>query len=281
MRKMLLRRKLWQSKEEEEMKRQVGRHLSTALPITLSAILSIGGLSTFASASEYDSKVADGWHLHLSPYLWAAGLKGDLGAHRIGTHSVESTFRDTIKKVHFSAMIMGEARKGSVSLLGDLLYINGGIKHGLPAPIPAKEIKVSGNVLTTFLGGGYTLYEGEKTRLDLLGGARLWHADLKVGLYGGPMPEVGATVGRTWVDLLAGFRGRYFFNDQISLTTWALAGGGGASKDWDLAFLANYNMSRNLTITAGYRAMGVNYQRKNVVYNIRQKGPMVGLTYHF
>ena len=238
-------------------------------------------IPSFANADEIDSKALDGWRFHLSPYLWAAGLKGDLGHHRIGTHYVESTFSETLKKVHFSAMVMGEARKGSVSLLGDLLYINGGMKHQLPPQVPAVDIKASGKVITAFLGGGYTLYEGAQMRLDFIGGARLWHADLKVGLYGGPMPEISATVGQTWVDALAGFRGRYFFNDHLSLTTWAIAGGGGASKDWDLAFLANYNIHRNLTITAGYRAMGVNYQRKNVVYNIRQKGPMIGLTYHF
>lgn len=247
-------------------------------------ILGVGTFQIVVAGERAGSETSfskDEWKFHVSPYLWGASMSGDVGHSRIGTHYVESRFSDILKNVDFSAMIMGEARKGKMSIFLDYMYINGSMSHGLPPQVPAQEIKAKGNVTTGYLGAGYTVFEGENTRVDLIGGLRVWHADLTLGLHGGPMPVTTAGVSETWIDATAGVRGRYFLNDQFSLTAWALAGKGGAKKDWDLALLANWSINKSFTLTAGYRAMGVDYEKNKVVYDIRQQGPMVGLTYSF
>lgn len=236
-------------------------------------------MSMISEAKE--SPLQDEWSFRIAPYLWAASVHGDLGHRYVGTHYVKSSFSDIVSNVDLSAMVMGEARKDAFSLLFDFMYIDSSVKYGLPRKIPGEKIHVNGKVITGFAGMGYTLWDNESARLDLVGGLRLWHTDVDIALYGGPFSGRSAGINKTWVDGMAGLRGYYKFNDQFSMTTWGLVGKGGAKSDWDAALLFNWSMTKDFTMAIGYRATGVDYRRKGVVYDVTQKGPMIGISYQF
>lgn len=224
---------------------------------------------------------SDEWEFKVAPYIWAAGIHGDVGHSRIGRHFVKSSFSDILKKVDLSAMIMGEARKGDYSVLLDLMYIDSSVHYTLPAKVPATDFKARGKILTGFAGMGYTFWENERASLDLVGGLRAWHTDVTLGLYRNSAQLVTAKSRETWIDATAGLRGHFKINDQFSMTAWGLAGKGGANLDWDASLLANWKISRDFTLTAGYRAIHVDYKKRGFVYDITQKGPMIGVSYHF
>ncbi|HIW07547.1 MAG TPA: DUF481 domain-containing protein [Candidatus Ignatzschineria merdigallinarum] len=244
-----------------------------------SSLLLFGTGYSFAQAENLSYQ--DEWHFRIAPYIWAASIDGDLGHRHVGTHHVKSSFSDIVSNVDLSAMIMGEARKGPYSLLFDFMYIDSSIKHGLPPQVPAKEIKASGKVITGFAGVGYTFWENPQARLDVVGGLRTWHTDVDLTLNGGPFNGRSAGVNKSWVDVKVGLRGYYKFNDQFSITSWGLVGKGGAKSDWDAALLLNWLITKDFTVAAGYRALSVDYRKDRTVYDVTQKGPMIGISYHF
>lgn len=237
------------------------------------------GSLTPALSAEVSSQ--ETWTFRVAPYIWAASIHGDLGHRYVGTHYVKSSFSDIIRNVDLSAMVMGEARKGRYSLLFDFIYIDSSIEHHLPPQVPAKEIHASGKVMTAFAGAGYTAWENDAARLDIVGGLRSWHTDLELTLQGGPFSGRSAGVNQSWLDVTAGLRGYYQLSDQFSITTWGLVGKGGAKSDWDAALLFNWSITKDFTMAVGYRAIGVDYRRKGIVYDITQKGPMMGISYRF
>ncbi|GAA5103671.1 hypothetical protein [Wohlfahrtiimonas larvae] len=247
--------------------------------IPLVVLLSLGLASVAHSDEMIDND--NEWRLSLAPYIWAASVRGDAGHPRVGTHFVKSSFSDIVNDVDLAAMVMGSARKGRYSILMDFMYIHGKVTQRLPVNIPASHILAKGKVMSGFVGAGYTIYSTDTVRLDTVLGLRGWHADVDLGLRGGPLNGISATTKKNWMDVTAGLRGLYRFNDDLSVTYWSLAGGGQAKSDWDLALLGNWAINKDLTITAGYRAIGVDYRKNGYVYDIVQQGPMIGLTFKF
>ncbi len=219
----------------------------------------------------------DEWEFRVSPYVWAAHVKGDVGHSYIGTHFINSKYSDKSKDLDIIAlMLMGEARKGKFSLLLDFMYIDTSLTKSLPSRFTIKNVKAT--VATGFLGAGYTVFANDAFRLDLMGGVRGWHTDLNIKLKNG---RVSLGTKERWVDVIGGLRGQYAFNEDFSITGWGLGGAGQAKSDWDAGLMLNWNATKNLTLSAGYRGLGVDYRRDGFVYNITQKGPILGLTYRF
>ncbi len=51
--------------------------------------------------------------------------------------------------------------------------------------------------------------------------------------------------------------------------------------DWDVAGTLGYQFKENLSAVAGYRALGVDYNHNGFVYDVVQKGPILGVVLHF
>ena len=76
-------------------------------------------------------------------------------------------------------------------------------------------------------------------------------------------------------------RGKYFLTDDLYFSGWGVVGAGQAKMDWDFAGTLGYQFKDNLSAVAGYRALGVDYSQDSFVYDVIQKGPILGLAVHF
>ena len=67
------------------------------------------------------------------------------------------------------------------------------------------------------------------------------------------------------------------------VTGWALAGGFGVSSDfmWDAMASVGYEFNDTFSMTAGYRALSVDYHNNGFVYDVVQSGPILGLVFKF
>ncbi len=63
------------------------------------------------------------WHISASPYLWMAGLNGNLS---IAGHeaAVHQSFGDIFSNLKFGVMGLTEVRRGQIGILTDLLFVN-------------------------------------------------------------------------------------------------------------------------------------------------------------
>lgn len=221
------------------------------------------------------------WQFTVTPYLWGAGIRGDVGHSTTGTQFVKSDFHDIARDLDVAVMTMGEARLGPYSLLADMMYIDTTTRTGLPAGAQAAHLDTDSKTFSGFFGAGYSVREDEALRLDIAGGVRVWYSSTTLSLHDGPAGGTSGSDRATWADVMSGLRGRYALAPSVWLSGWAMAGAGQSRADWDVAALASWEFVPGFQAAAGYRAMGVDYRHDGFVYDMVQQGPLLGISGRF
>jgi hypothetical protein len=233
------------------------------------------------SPEQVEGQAGD-WTFAVSPYFWAAGLSGDIAQFGLPTTvHINQDFGDILKDLDFAAMAIGEARYDRYSIFGDIIYSKVSSGSGTPRGILADSVDVTSETFAGLLGGGYSLFRDGGSYLDVVAGARVWSVNTEIDVNGGLFDGASVSDGETWVDGLAGIRARYAFTDTIYATGWGLVGAGGADVDWDVAATLGYKFNEKFSAVAGYRALGVNYDKDGFVFDVVQQGPIMGLVVHF
>ena len=67
------------------------------------------------------------------------------------------------------------------------------------------------------------------------------------------------------------------------LTGWGMIGGFGVSSDvdWDVFGGVGYEVTDRVSLIAGYRAVGVDYESDDLLFDIIQYGPVLGGVFRF
>lgn len=259
-------------------------------PIALVSVLAAGLLAASpvraadiysAMAPEMNQVERDGWTFAVSPYFWAAGMSGDTGVFGLPPVHTDMSFSDIWDELDFAAMTIGEARYDRYSIFADVMYSKISDASGTPRGILADSVGVSSETFAGLLGGGYSVLQNDRGNLDLVAAARLWYAKTEISFNGGILDGVDRSDSATWVDALAGVRGKYSLTNNIYLTGWGLVGGGQANLDWDVAGGIGYSFNEKVSAVAGYRALGVDYSDDGFVFDVVQQGPILGVVLHF
>jgi hypothetical protein len=228
------------------------------------------------------------WALQITPYLWAAGIHGDISPfRRAPTLSVDKSFSDIMEDLNLGGFIDVWGRYDRFGFSGDLMYVDTTDSHTLGAlpvvgPTPGLSADVDTVEFQTTLKAGYRVYDGEDASFDVLAGARFWHIsnDLHVR-YAGFSRSYGEDFG--WVDPVIGFRAFYNLTPRLSLQGQADFGGFGVGSDhtWQALATINYVFSDRLSASAGYKLLNVDYESDGHVFDTTLRGPVVGLTFRF
>lgn len=248
-----------------------------------------------------DTAARPDWIVQVTPYLWAAGLEGRISPFRSApTLRVDKSFSDILKDVNFGGFANLWGRHGRFVFSADMMYVDttGSKAAGpLPAlqipglgPIPpgaAVDAKVDTTLFTTTVQGGYRALEEAGFTLDVLGGVRYWHTsnDVKVAV---TVPGVGTQSARhserfDWVDPVLGARAFLPLSATSSLQAQVDLGGFGVGSDHTWSLLATYNhvFNERFSGSLGYKVLDVDYRHQGHVYDTRQSGPVLGLTWRF
>lgn len=256
--------------------------------------------ATLDAPAEHVSAEPQNWALQVTPYMWAAGLDGQISPFRRGpTIGVEKSFSDVLDDLNFGGFINIWGRYDRFVLSGDIMYVDTTDGHNA-GPLPAFTIpgvgvippggninaKVDTKQFTATLMGGYRVIDTLQFTLDALGGARFWHISNDVKLTG----SLGGLSGSTsygesfgWVDPVVGLRAFLPLTEKLSLQGQADIGGFGAGSDltWSALATVNYVFSDHLSASVGYKVLDVDYNHKDHVYDTRLSGPVLGMTYKF
>lgn len=226
-------------------------------------------------------QASDSWQFRGGPYFWAAGLKGTVGQFGLPAAKLRSDFSDILKELDFSFMGMLEGKRGPYRVFSDIAYTKVSMRDSVSKGPLTQSIGVKSQTFSGLLGGGYGLVDQERTTLDVMAGVRVWSVRTQVSFDGGLLNGVSRRDSATWADAVVGVRGQYRFTDNFYLTGWGSIGAGQAKLDWDTALALGYRTSKSLAIIAGYRMQGVDYSRRGFVFDVIQKGPVLGLTMRF
>src|SRR3954467_2310351 len=111
-----------------------GRRRCRACVILLASTLAAWlGPSFPAKADEPEAAERAGWSFPLTPDIWGAGLKGDVGTRsNLPTAEIDASFGDIIENTDFAFMLVGEVRYGRWGVLADLAYLSIGADGTTP-----------------------------------------------------------------------------------------------------------------------------------------------------
>ncbi len=236
-----------------------------------------------------DSKA--GWALQITPYLWAAEMHGHISPFRRGpTISVDKSFSNVLDDLRVGGFVDIWGRSGRYVLSGDITYVDtkeGRTSGPLPGlgPLPPGtrvDGAVNSKLFTATLLGGYRVVDTPTLTLDALAGLRAWHVSNKVQVSAlGRSRSYKESFG--WTEPVIGARAFTRLADRFSLQGQANIGGFGAGSKfvWSAQATLNYVFTDNLSVSAGYKVLDVNYNHKGNVYDTRIHGPVLGLTYRF
>ena len=221
------------------------------------------------------------WSFNIAPYFWMAGLSGTVQSFGAPPVDADVKFKDILSEFDFSLMVVGEARYGRFSLTTDVFYLKVSLKNATPLGVLANTVGLGNKTLGATGLLGYALVDTPDGRLDVVGGARLWSVENTLSFSGGILSGRRFEDSATWVDAVAGIRGRANITPNAYLTGWAIAGGGSSDSTWDLLGGIGYDFNDRISGVVGYRAAGVDYQDSGFQFDVTMQGPILGAVFRF
>ena len=240
-------------------------------------------LGLFIQAPVYAAN--EDWQFELTPYLWFAGLKGEVATvPPLPAAPVDISPGDALQDTQTSLMLLLTAMKNQQGVFFDFLYSDVESDEELiPAPISLNMTSRSKTTMTT-LAYQYEAYRNKHAVLDILAGARYWSVNSKLTFSGGLGILAGTTVthDESWVDPIIGFTGHTpLGNSSFYMSGGAGAGGFGVGSDnfYELNLNFGYQWNQAIGTSIGYRMFDIDYNEGDFLYDVRQEGWLLGLTW--
>src|SRR4030095_16472041 len=237
--------------------------------------------SETATAPRSQPAPTDKWQFIFSPYFWMAGLHGTTGGPN-RTVQVDESFGDIFESLKFAFMGVFEAHKGRLAVQTDLEYVILEDNKATPGPLfSSANAKIKTFVFTPEVG--YKIYNDphKGSFVQVLGGTRIWHISTDITFNAGVLPAVQIKASRSWVDGVVGLRGKAALTEKLFFLGRFDVGGGGSKFTYQLFGGLGYSITEKIALVGGYRALDVNYDKNNFLYDTNQRGPIVGLGFRF
>jgi len=262
--------------------------LAAALSVTsVGHAADLGEMSTVEAPGAVAAPAAD-WVIEVSPYLWAAGLKGSVSPFRAApTFTVEKSFSDVLEDLNFGGFLNVWARYERFVFSADIMYVDVGEARSIGAlpyvgATPGLSASAGNSMFSATALGGFRVFDDGRATVDVLGGVRWWQISTSVtAQFAGFSRHYGEDFG--WVDPLVGVRAFYRLTDRFSAMVQADAGGFGlgAESTWQVIGTVNYAFTDRLSASIGYKSLGVDYASDGHVFDTRLDGPVAGVTFRF
>ena len=218
------------------------------------------------------------WQFAVTPYLWAAGIKGSTTtpASRV---TFNRDFGDIFKDFSGVPVMLGaEVRKGPVGVVFDLIWLR------MSSEIETRNVLfIDGKArLSTFQAsatGLYRVIDQSAGTLDIGAGVRLWTVSSKASLHAGLLPRVSAKLDKTFADPILAARFDFRLGGRWSLTAYGDVGGFGISSDvtWQALGTLNYRAADWVDVRGGWRHLAVDRDKVNFDFT----GPVLAASFRF
>ena len=223
-----------------------------------------------------------GWTFQFTPYLWAAGLKGDVAMGPLAPPvAVDLSFGDIFDHLKMAFMGSFEARHGRVGFISDIAYLR--LEASATGPLGFVNAELEDRTLFATFLGTYRLVDQGTAWVDITGGGRLWWIDAQLDITAPGPTALSFTREKSWIDPVVGLRARAHLTPQVFVQFDGDVGGFGvASKStWQIAGILGYQYSPTTSFFAGYRHLEVDYNRNGFVWDVQLSGPVFGASFRF
>lgn len=270
----------WEQVMEETMYEWWKRRLGPVLWLVLSLLIGVGS----AAAQVED----DSWNFSGVVYLWGANLGGET---RSGSE-IDVSFGDLVDNLETGFMGSFGARRDRWSVFTDVLYLDLGVERSTQASIPveggavdvtgAADLDLKGWVL--HFGGGYTLLQKGRSRLDVIGGARYLDLDmdlaLSFSLAGQDAMSELSEGGSVW-DGIVGLKGNVGLGERWFLPYYVDIGVGQSSFTWQASGGVAFKAAGWVDLAFVYRHLAWDLESDRAIEDLSFSGPAGGLIFRF
>jgi len=230
---------------------------------------------------EASAQSEDEWTHNIAPYLWAAGLSGQVG---IGgtVMDVDMDFDEILDNLDFGGFLTLNGQKGRWGYYVDIAYLKLGLEEKLNTG-PISKIEGGLEELSLEAVISYETYKTDQTSVNLYGGLTYTYLDIEMDVtntLGGKASD-GTT--EDWVDPIIGVKIRHDLNDKWFLNLVGEIGGFGVSSDllWQAMAGVGYNINDCWSLVGGYRHLSIDYEDGDFLYDTDMGGIMIGGVYTF
>ncbi len=230
----------------------------------------LGSGSRQAAAQAADQ--TESWRFAFTPYAWISGIRGTIGVGS-NTDEVDVAFNEGSEDFEFGFAGLLEARRRRWVARTDFFYVSFSDEQATSA---GGSVTVGQDDLMLHPEIGYTLLARSWGGVDGLVGARYLSTGVDLS---GPSEE--ASVDRGWVDGTVGANVRYQPGSRWRLVAKADLGAGGSDFVWQLYGGGGYDLGRCCALVGSWRLLDLDYDRDNLLYDVRLSGPTFGLTLRF
>ena len=227
------------------------------------------------------------WEFRIVPYLWFAGIKGDVSTiPGAPVTPVEVSASDALSDTQAAYMGVFEMKRGKHGGFIDYVYTDVESDTVLvPDPINLTLKSVSKSTIAS-AGYSYEFYNSDRASAGAFLGARYWKVDTYLEFGGGLGILAGRNIRNTesWVDPLIGIKGRTALGGSNFFVSGILGVGGfgvGSDHFYDASLHVGYQWSKLLGTTLGYRLFDVKYEDGSFLYDVRQQGWLLGISFAF
>ncbi len=218
------------------------------------------------------------WEFATIGYVWFAGAWGktDLTGPTPPV-DLKLPFGKVLKAFKFAFMGAAEARHGRFVALGDLTFIHLDARQGIGIRDPNfLKAELDSRTAEVTLVGGYRVVNKGPVTVDPLGAGRMNFFKTTLQL-DGPNRSAEGSVTKNWLDPLIAARVNAPLGGKWSFSTYGDLGGiiFGSKVTWQLAPTVSYQISRKMSLGAGWRYYKVNRDKGDFLYNVHQSGPLI------
>jgi hypothetical protein len=248
----------------------------------LAAACLMAGLAAATPATAQTS-AAEGWQFSITPYLWFAGVSGDVVLPRGGTRDFSADFSDIFDSLKFAAMATAEARRGRFGIVADFMYLDNEQGFNSPRSIAVRGGDVRLTTTEASLIGLYRVVQDDRYWIDVGGGMRAWWIDTTISANQGLLAGRSAGSSPNWVDPIIATRAQVRLSESFSLTGYADIGGfdTGSQLTWQAIGSLDWAIRPNIVARAGWRYIYIDYKREDVELDLGMSGPFLGVTFRF
>ena len=255
------------------------RKLHSIRGVLLGVALALAPLT--GSARAQNAGPTSGWSFQLTPYLWLAGINGDVeGPHGLSA-SFDAGIGDVLSHLDGGLMLLGEARYRRWGILLDFDYARLSGTGGSLSPILGQPSLTTREILVT-LDGAYRFIDSDAFKLDALAGVRIMSVDNDLSFSGALLPPRSDNGGDTWADPVVGLRTILPIGGGFVANALGDVGGGpNGDLTWQIYGGIGYDFNESVSAYVGYRYLSMNHQDGNFKFNINQQGPILGVGFRF
>ena len=241
------------------------------------------GLGIRLSAQDSSAAIRK-WHYLLEPYAMFPNMSGTIGIGNLPNSEINENPGDIFSNLQMGAMLYAEAHNNTWAITSDLLYMK------LGASVEGKRDILSGDAEAKQLGWELAGLRKLNPWLEVGVGAQLnsikSELDLSVQDSSGTIKKSGGLT-ETWVDPEIIARVKLPLSEKWSLQFRGNIGGFGIGSKfaWQLQGYAGYRFSKLFQLSAGYRVIGLDYEKGSgqdrFLYDMTTFGAVVRFGFNF